>query len=146
MSVVIKGMDFPPYCGECKMHYLGYPNYVCCSITDRIPKIVGAYNNSKTDLIARRLSIMAVDRPDWCPLGPFPTPQWINVEDRMPEEPFGCLLIVEDCEPFTGKEFLSYLPYFAGWDGEQWNDADGERVPFEVLYWMPLPKIPEVRE
>jgi len=71
---------------------------------------------------------------------------WISVEDRMPEEPFGCLLIVEDCEPFTGTDFPNYLPYFAGWDGDRWNDGDGEQVPFEVIYWMPLPRIPEAKD
>ena len=68
---------------------------------------------------------------------------WISVDDRMPDAPFGCLLIVWDspCSP-GGDDFLNYLPYFAGWDGEQWNDGDGEKVPFEVVYWMPLPTIP----
>lgn len=69
--------------------------------------------------------------------------KWIPVEARMPEEPFGCLLIVDDTDPYTGRDFLNYLPYFAGWDGEQWNDDDGQQVPFEVRYWMPLPPIPK---
>jgi hypothetical protein len=42
-----------------------------------------------------------------------------------------------------GDDFLNYLPYFAGWDGEQWNDGDGMQVPFEVVYWMPLLPLPE---
>lgn len=70
--------------------------------------------------------------------------KWIPVEVRMPEEPFGCLLIVDDTEPYTGRDFLNYLPYFAGWDGKQWNDSDGQQVPFEVRYWIPLPPIPKV--
>lgn len=69
--------------------------------------------------------------------------KWIPVEARMPEEPFGCLLIVDDTEPYTGRDFLNYLPYFAGWDGERWNDGDGQQVPFEVRYWIPLPPIPK---
>lgn len=71
---------------------------------------------------------------------PSAEPQWIPVSERMPDEPFGCLVTVEDEEPMTGALFTNILPYFVGWDGEQWNDADGEQCPFEVLAWMPLPK------
>ena len=72
MSVLIKDMEMPERCSKCKMHFLSnYGNgtdYVCCSITDRVPKIVYKYHNSKIDLDARQKSIMAVERPDWCPL------------------------------------------------------------------------------
>jgi len=70
-------------------------------------------------------------------------PGWISVAERLPEAPYGCLVIVDDCEPMTGIEFLNILPYVVGWDGDRWNDGDGEPCPFEVRYWMPLPKIPE---
>lgn len=70
-------------------------------------------------------------------------PHWISVKDRLPEEPYGCLLVVWDSPQNGGDDFLNYLPYFAGWDGEQWNDADGEQVPFEVVYWRPLQPLPE---
>lgn len=70
-------------------------------------------------------------------------PCWIPVTERLPEEPYGCLLVVWDSPQNGGDDFLNYLPYFAGWDGEQWNDADGEQVPFEVVYWRPLPPLPE---
>lgn len=68
--------------------------------------------------------------------------RWIPCEERMPEEPFDCLVTVEDSY-FNGSGFTdceSILPYFVGWDGEQWNDCNGGRCPFEVLAWMPLPK------
>ena len=67
-------------------------------------------------------------------------PRWIPCSERMPEEPFGCLVTVWDTEPFTMTEFENILPYFVGWDGERWNDADGEEGPFEVIAWIPLPK------
>lgn len=73
-------------------------------------------------------------------------PQWIPCSERLPEAPFGCLVTVEDEEPMTGALFPNLLPYFVGWDGEQWNDADGEQCPFEVLAWMPLPKPYEVEK
>lgn len=69
--------------------------------------------------------------------------KWTPVDEGLPKSPYGCLLIVWDTEPMTGGDFLNYLPYFAGWDGEQWNDADGDQVPFEVAYWMPLPTLPK---
>lgn len=69
-----------------------------------------------------------------------PEPHWIPVTERLPEEPFGCLVTVWDTNPITMEEFENILPYFVGWDGEQWNDADGEQCPFEVLAYMPLPE------
>ena len=64
---------------------------------------------------------------------------WIPCSERLPEEEFGCLVTVMDCEPSTQTEFENILPYFVGYDGETWNDADGEEIPFEVIAWQPLP-------
>lgn len=69
-----------------------------------------------------------------------PEPHWIPVEQALPEEPFGCLVTVWDEEPMTGEMFENLLPYFVGYDGEQWNDGDGQQCPFEVIAWMPLPE------
>lgn len=66
--------------------------------------------------------------------------QWIPCSERMPDGAFGCLVTVWDTNPVTMDEFENILPYFVGWDGEQWNDADGEQCPFEVIAWMPLPE------
>ena len=66
-------------------------------------------------------------------------PRWIPVTERLPEEAFGCLVTVWDTDPISMDEFENLLPYFVGWDGEQWNDGDGEQCPFEVIAWMPLP-------
>lgn len=66
--------------------------------------------------------------------------EWINVKDRLPKVPYGCLVTVRDtCVP-TQEEFENILPYFVGYDGETWNDADGNICPFEVIAWMPLPE------
>ena len=64
---------------------------------------------------------------------------WIPVEERMPEEAFGCLVTVIDCNPVTLTEFENILPYVVGYDGDSWNDADGEEIPFEVIAWRKLP-------
>lgn len=66
--------------------------------------------------------------------------EWIPVTERLPEEAFGCLVTVWDTDPVTMEEFENLLPYFVGWDGEQWNDGEGEQCPFEVIAWMPLPE------
>lgn len=68
------------------------------------------------------------------------TGRWIPCSERLPEEPYGCLVTVWDTNIITMDEFENILPYFVGWDGEQWNDADGEQCPFEVIAWMPLPE------
>ena len=65
---------------------------------------------------------------------------WISCSERLPEEAFGCLVTVMDCEPSTQTDFEKILPYFVGYDGETWNDADGKEIPFEVIAWMPLPE------
>lgn len=65
--------------------------------------------------------------------------KWIPVSERLPELPYGCLVTVWDTDFITMDEFENILPYFVGWDGEQWNDADGAQCPFEVIAWMPLP-------
>ena len=64
---------------------------------------------------------------------------WIPCSVRLPDEAFGCLVTVMDCEPSTQTDFENILPYFVGYDGETWNDADGEEIPFEVIAWQPLP-------
>ena len=65
---------------------------------------------------------------------------WIPCSERLPEEPFGCLVTVIDCEPVTQIDFENILPYCVGYDGESWNDEDGNVIPFEVIAWQPLPK------
>ena len=65
---------------------------------------------------------------------------WIPCSERLPEEEFGCLVTVMDCEPSTQTDFENILPYFVGYDGETWNDADGNVIPFEVIAWQPLPE------
>ena len=72
--------------------------------------------------------------------------KWVSINKLKPESPYGCLVIIWDENPMTGDMFLNYLPYFVGWDGEQWNNENGERIPFEVAYWMKLPEIPKYAE
>lgn len=66
--------------------------------------------------------------------------RWIPVSEMLPESPYGCLVTVMDTNPMTCDEFENIYPDFVGWDGENWNDADGYSIPFEVIAWMPLPQ------
>lgn len=75
-----------------------------------------------------------------------PEQRWIPCSERPPENPYPCFVTVMDTEPMTGEEFENILPYFVGWDGEQWNDGDGLQCPFEVLAWIPLPEAYRVGE
>lgn len=70
----------------------------------------------------------------------FEQDRWTPCKEKMPAKPFGCFVTVMDTNPITQEEFENILQYFVGWDGEQWNDADGEQIPCEVLAWRPLPK------
>ena len=65
---------------------------------------------------------------------------WVPCSERLPEEAFGCLVTVMDCNPSAQTEFENILPYFVGYDGESWNDEDGNEIPFEVIAWQPLPE------
>jgi hypothetical protein len=65
--------------------------------------------------------------------------RWIPVSERLPEEAFGCLVTVEE-DDIYGEPHRVMYPDFVGYDGETWNDADGEVIPFDVIAWMPLPE------
>lgn len=75
-----------------------------------------------------------------------PSRQWIPVSERLPEDAYGCLVTVYDTDLRTQDEFENILPYTVGYDGETWNNADGNPIPFEVIAWMPLPKPYESQE
>lgn len=77
---------------------------------------------------------------DLPPVNPQPkTGYWIPVSENLPENAFvGCLATVEEDDRFGEPQRVIY-PEFIGYDGETWNDSDGDVIPFEVIAWMPLP-------
>lgn len=81
-----------------------------------------------------------IDSFDMVTKGIKQEPRWIPVSERLPEKSYGCLVTVYDTDLRTQDEFENILPYFVGYDGETWNNADGEPIPFEVTAWMPLPE------
>lgn len=70
--------------------------------------------------------------------------EWTYCRDgnNLPTEPFGCIVTVIDTEPMTQTDYESILPYHVGYDGKQWNDIEGNQIPFEVIAWRPAPREP----
>lgn len=73
----------------------------------------------------------------------YPTVRLRGMNEPLPKNPYDCLVIVRETPCCGGDNSLNYFPGFAKYDGEQWNDKAGTKVPFEVIYWMPLPKLPK---
>ena len=68
-------------------------------------------------------------------------PMWIPVSSgELPKEPYACWVTVWDTNILTQEEFENVLHYPVGYDGETWNDGDGNICPYEVIAWMPAPK------
>lgn len=65
--------------------------------------------------------------------------KWIPVSEDLPKDAYGCIVTVLDVDLRTQNEFENVLPYFVGYDGETWNNADGEPIPYEVIAWMKAP-------
>ena len=76
-----------------------------------------------------------------------PAPDWTPVTEGLPKEAFGCMVTVWDTDRRTQENFETVLPYPVGYDGETWNNAEGDVIPFEVIAWQPWPspyKVPEI--
>ena len=65
---------------------------------------------------------------------------WIPVSEDSPKDAYGCIVTVMDVDLKTQNEFENILPYFVGYDGETWNNAGGEPIPYEVIAWMKAPE------
>ena len=66
--------------------------------------------------------------------------EWTPVSERLPELVYGCLVTVEMDSMPSFEPIPVVLPYAVGYDGEGWNNSDGNTIPYEVIAWMPLPE------
>lgn len=132
-DVIIKGMKDPPqFCTN------GYDKH-CPMWSDDGAGVGCALNNyyrCDPDLYGWK-------RPNWCPLRP--APEWISVEDRLPEIKEGhCSDTVLVYLEGGGMAFTDLEETFFG-DfvfGIEKMDPNGEYGP-EVTHWMPLPEPPK---
>lgn len=86
MSVLIKGMELPAECRECKM--LTYYSTSGCSMCD----ITG-------NALARNFKPIPFDeRPDWCPLIEIPEPHGDLIDRDAPE-----IVFCKDCRKHNVK-------------------------------------------
>lgn len=51
--------------------------------------------------------------------------RWIPVSERLPEEAYGCLVTVMDCEPYSMEDY-EYPDEDACGDWEEWLRAESE--------------------
>lgn len=69
---------------------------------------------------------------------------WIPVSERLPEEPFGCIVSYHGfmLTPHGEREYDAIYPELLGYDGSEWNNSEGECVDnmIDVTAWMPLPE------
>lgn len=177
-DVIIKGMEMPPNCKECRLHADGW-----CYAVEEQP-----------------LATLGICRPDWCPLRPAPkeyidgnnlfsriaghsyyygdtilaaiqcaiegkeshesipptdispAPEWISVEDRLPEETGEYLVwILWPCDEYPTRSIVNYdadAEAFGEWEEYYdrqtlgWSGSEFKRIE-KVYAWMPLPEPPK---
>lgn len=70
--------------------------------------------------------------------------RWIPASERLPEEPFGCIVSFHGfmLTPHGEREYDAIYPELLGYDGTDWNNSEGECVDnmIDVTAWMPLPE------
>lgn len=123
MSVIIKGMEMPKSCDECRIMVFEDTNCVpelfcgCPIVFKAHPQSVG-------------------HRPDYCPLVEVQEQmKWIPVTERLPEKDQEVLIFL------FGED-----PYIAWHNGEYWCTEDfrlDEPDDWQPTHWFPLPKQPE---
>ena len=104
--------------------------FVLHKLKPTIPRADGKSTTHIFETIALDLAIKALAQEQ--KMG-----RWIPVSERLPEIPFGCFVTVEEDDRNGEPQNVLYSEP-VGYDGETWNRADGEPIPFEVVAWMPL--------
>jgi hypothetical protein len=66
---------------------------------------------------------------------------WIPSSERLPEEPETCIVTIYSRDAHAGRGIYgTYAEGFVYFDGENWLDLDGQKLPYKVLAWQPLPE------
>lgn len=70
--------------------------------------------------------------------------RWTPVSERLPEDSYGCIVAYHGfmMTPSGEKEYDAVYYETVGFDGQGWNNANGENIDnlIDVTAWMPLPK------
>lgn len=113
-DVIIKGMEMPENCKECRLHADGW----CYAVEDQ------------------PFATLGICRPDWCPL--CTAPEWISVEDRLPEAEDMVLVATVRGGVYYG--FLNHSGKFYTANNTLYDSWCWEP---DATHWMPLPEPPE---
>lgn len=67
--------------------------------------------------------------------------EWIPCSEGLPEEPETCIVTIYSRDAHAGRGIYgTYAEGFVYFDGENWLDLDGQKLPYKVLAWQPLPE------
>ena len=64
--------------------------------------------------------------------------EWISVSERMPKEVQNTFAVVDYYGELVPYPFMLFKR-----DEEWYETGTGEVCPFDVIYWMPIPTLPE---
>lgn len=132
-DVIIKGMEMPENCKECRLHADGW----CYAVEDQ------------------PFATLGICRPDWCPL--HPAPEWNKFTTREPDAEeremhpdWECVLTGRI--PDDGQRILVLVKYSAHetvqmdefcYDTDGYYLDSGYDLVSEATHWRPLPEPPE---
>jgi len=125
-DVIIKGMEMPENCAECELYcntggIWEIGEDYCC---------VGSIGNEIDDLMVRQAD---------CPLSP--APEWISVEERLPEAAGNYIVAYHPCY----WDDVKYQVTNVGIDAFRGKTTWAKNKHQRVTHWMPLPEPPEVK-
>ena len=92
-----------------------------CPYREKCDEVQETITNEKTDLCSETMRAIAKEivqevAEEFATDTNVGTNGWIPCSEMLPEEPFGCLVTVIDCEPVTQTDFENILPYFVGYE------------------------------
>lgn len=67
----------------------------------------------------------------------FRDAEWISVEDLLPEKPYVCVVLTPLGLSLLDRRLAQYMDGF-------WYYTGSDQRLRDVLYWVPLPKLPKL--